>query len=87
VACCWWRELFLRPFVCGFGGLGLLFDERGNMLLAEAEGATGGEQLGIGGWLATGIAASNVCFDSFHNEKTPEFLLCVRNGPSGPFSL
>jgi hypothetical protein len=69
VACCWWRELFLRFLIRGFGGLGLFFDEWGDVLLAEAEGATGGEQLSIGSRFAAGIAASNVCFDSFHDEK------------------
>jgi hypothetical protein len=74
--------LLLCSLIRGFGGLGLLFDQRGNVLLAEAEGATSRKQLGIGGWLAASIAAPNVCFNSFHKKRTPEFALSDRKRPS-----
>jgi hypothetical protein len=80
--------LLLCSLIRGFGGLGLLFDQRGNVLLAEAEGATSRKQLGIGGWLAASIAAPNVCFNSFHKKRTPEFALSDRKRPSqATFSL
>lgn len=51
-------------------GVGLLFDERGNMLLAETEGAAARKQLCIGCRFPTGIAASHVGFNCFHELKS-----------------
>ena len=70
----------LFPFFGSSGSFGLLFDQQGSVLLAEAETATAGQELRVGGGFAAGIAASDMCFDGLH--RASNLLKCIPHGQS-----